>query len=113
MPHLLDVFLLYTGGNCCEAVGRYGSTPLHVAVITGVEDHLVKSLCWGPDLGASGNRGQTALHMAASDGTAGMVKLLLEAGASPHARSESGSPPAYPIYRAARSWLGRSAGVAG
>ncbi|KAL2287892.1 hypothetical protein FJTKL_04679 [Diaporthe vaccinii] len=70
------------------------------AVITGSEGRLPDALRSGPDLEASGNRGQTALHLAASYGHVGMIKMLLEAGASPHARSESGSTPA---YRAARN----------
>lgn len=100
MLHLLDVFLLHTGGRYNEAVMRAGFTPLHIAVVTGSEDNLAEVLRSDTDLEASGNRGQTALHLAASYGHVGMVKMLLEAGASPHARTESGSTPA---YRAARN----------
>jgi hypothetical protein len=42
----------------------------------------------------------TALHYAAEGGHADVIRLLLALGASPHARSSSGSTP---FYRAARS----------
>lgn len=98
MVTMFDV-LIEEGGNS-QYLYEVDYTPLQVAVIMKDKERVATILKKSPDVDARGPRRQTALHVAASGGNADMVKLLLDAGASPHVRSEAGSTP---FYRAARS----------
>ena len=91
LPKVLNVNHVFTDGNTCLAAAAKGN---QVAI--------AKLLL---DVGASvnlsvGKKMLTPLHIAAKGGCADMVALLLSAGASPHAQSDSMSTP---FYRAARS----------
>ncbi len=99
MNNLFDVLLQH--GADPELIYKRGYTPLHVAAIIGREENVAAILETGPDLEVPApGTGPTALHLAAENGHFGVVKLLLEAGASPNSRSGSGSTP---FYRAARN----------
>lgn len=97
---LVDILLpRFTNGDLDTRFER-GHTYLTIAASENQLD-LAKHLL---DTGANvdtptANQGLTALHIAAERGFEAMTTLLLSAGASPQARSNSGSTP---FYRAAR-----------
>ncbi|EXJ69600.1 uncharacterized protein A1O5_07636 [Cladophialophora psammophila CBS 110553] len=100
MSNLFDI--LIQKGADTQALSEDDYSPLAIAVISGKKD-LVATLLQSkprPDLEAQYGRGLTCLHLAAERGKEDIVHLLLEAGASPHARSVSGTTP---LYRAARA----------
>jgi hypothetical protein len=95
------VDILLRGGADVNRVFKNGLTPLQLAAAKYSQPVLRTVLQYGPRVDQkSMPRGLTALHLAAESGDATAVRILLEAGASPHERSSSGSTP---FYRAARS----------
>lgn len=95
------VDILLRGGVNVNQVFKNGLTPLQLAAAKYSQPVLRTILQYGPRVDQkSMPRGLTALHLAAEYGRTLAVRILLEAGASPHERSSSGSTP---FYRAARS----------
>ena len=94
-------YVLIQRGADPLALSMPGYDELAVTVISGHEQLVSYMLQANPtmDLEQPQARGSTYLHLAASNGSHQIVKLLLEAGASPDARSDSESTP---FYRAAR-----------
>lgn len=77
-----------------EAKDKDGRTALLWAAATGREFLATLLLTAQPsniaNIGATNNRGKTALHLAAENHRTALVKILLENGADPHARSDGG-----------------------
>jgi ankyrin repeat protein len=95
------VDILLRGGVNVNQVFKNGLTPLQLAAAKYSQPVLRTILQYGPRVDQkSMPRGLTAMHFAAEYGRTLAVRILLEAGASPHERSSSGSTP---FYRAARS----------
>jgi ankyrin repeat protein len=95
------VDILLRGGVNVNQVFKNGLTPLQLAAAKYSQPVLRTILQYGPRVDQkSMPRGLTALHLAAEYGRTLAVRILLEAGASPHERSSSGSTP---FYRAARN----------
>ena len=69
-------------------------TALHWAAVSGKENLtrqlLLRKIYPRADVHATTDRGKTALHLAAQQGHAGVVDILLDAGADPMARSDGG-----------------------
>lgn len=69
-------------------------TALHWAAVSGKENLtrqlLLRKIFPRADVHATTDRGKTALHLAAQQGHAGVVDILLDAGADPMARSDGG-----------------------
>jgi ankyrin repeat protein len=100
LVNLLDIII--QKGTDTRVMLSMGYSSLVIAVIGGHDD-IVASLLGGDatiNLEERYQRGSTYLHLAAGYGHDSIVSLLLEAGASPYALSDSGSTP---FYRAARS----------
>ena len=99
MINLFDI-IIQMGANTA-VLSDNGYSPLAIAVLSGQEDRVASLLQSQQytDIEQSYALGATCLHLAAGYGHTGIVRLLLKAGASPFARSESGSTP---FYRAAR-----------
>lgn len=102
LEHVFDLLLPHVGDINAYFVG--GWTPLTAATAARQTEMVKTILRVGaqPDLSAlCGNqKWRTALHIAAEQGLEEIAEVLLDAGASPHARSVS---LATPLYRAARS----------
>jgi len=91
LPKVLNVNHVFTDGNTCLAAAATGNQVVIAKLL----------LPLGADVNVPvGKKMLTPLHIAAERGYADMVTLLLSAGASPHAQSDSISTP---FYRAARS----------
>ena len=86
MANLIEV-LLQRGSNS-QFLHEPGFEDFPIAVITGREEDVNAILQTGPDLEAYTMGPQTPLHLAAEHGHAGVVKVLLEEGAKPHAWGE-------------------------
>lgn len=93
--HLFDILL--QRGASPEALYRKGYSDLHIAAIRGHETELARALQMQPKLKAPvpDIDGEISLHLAARYGHTGVVKLLLEAGVSPHPRVPSPHTPFY------------------
>ncbi|MDE0357057.1 MAG: ankyrin repeat domain-containing protein [Gammaproteobacteria bacterium] len=79
-----------------DARNRDGETPLHSAAERGHVDGVSLLLARGAAIDAADRWGATPLHRAAAQvgqNTAATVKMLVEAGANPDARSDSGHTP--------------------
>ncbi|RAO69914.1 uncharacterized protein BHQ10_005926 [Talaromyces amestolkiae] len=88
------VRLLLDNGAHVDERDAIGYTPLVSAAATGNETLLKLLIERGADLNARGaTRGSTAMHQAAQSGHAGIVRLLLRAGAKPDVRNLSGRTP--------------------
>ena len=83
--------LLLTGGAEIDAPAPTGASPLVVAAHSGHADFGAFLLDAGADPNASG-AGYTALHAAVLRGDGRLVEALLEHGADPNARLETGTP---------------------
>jgi uncharacterized protein len=72
---------------------REGNTPLHAAVAGRQFDTARLLLEYGSDVNAADADGWTAINIAAHEGVAELVELLLAAGADPTIPSDSGQTP--------------------
>jgi hypothetical protein len=69
------------------------STPLHLAAYYGHRDIVAELLAHKCKVNAVNMAKKTALHVAARQGSAEICKILLDAGASPHAEDADGYTP--------------------
>jgi ankyrin repeat protein len=73
--------------------GRYGATPIHIAVIRRDIEDAKCLLAAGADPNHPDLYGWTPLHFAALDDDAELVELLLKAGAKPDVANVDGERP--------------------
>ncbi len=88
------IAMLIEAGADANSPSAEGETPLMVAARTGKADAVAELLKRGADANAAeGWRKQTALMWAAAEGHAGVIPILVGAGANLHARSSGGFTP--------------------
>lgn len=75
------------------------SSPLHQAVLRGLDDCVSLLITAGADPNALDSEAQTPLHVAARKGSLGVVLALLSSGADPNLRDKRQQTP---LHRAAR-----------
>lgn len=100
-------WLISRAPELVHAAGRYGETPLHAAASYGRLKCALELLSAGADVHARDKGGRTPLHEAApyydrerddeyeftwTKGKTDMCRLLMAAGADPHALNEDGRP---------------------
>jgi ankyrin repeat protein len=94
MPDLAKIQLLVEHGANVKAATVDGTTPLMLAArlesATDVVSYLLKH---GADAGAIDRSGSDAVMIAATEGAAGNLKILLEAGASGSSQRKNGAFP--------------------
>lgn len=78
-----------------DGVDRSERSPLHHAAIDGEVESLAKCIANKMDVNLADDKGWTALHFAAQNGSAGIVRLLLTAGAGVDPRNDIGNTPLF------------------
>lgn len=92
--HVAVAKLLLANGAEVNGKGRSGRTPLHEAIRASRTEMVAFLLSKGADVNARISvGGDNALYMAAVDGRADIVKVLLQNDADPAAPSRDGWPP--------------------
>ncbi|MDL1948768.1 hypothetical protein FBQ97_03020 [Acidobacteria bacterium ACD] len=94
--HVEIARLLIDKGAKLESRNKQGFTPLKYAVAAGSEPVARALVAGGAKVDKPGtkyNKGETALHMAITQGKPEMVKVLLELKANPNARLANGDTP--------------------
>jgi ankyrin repeat protein len=81
--------LLLARGAPVDAIAKnhFGNTPLQVGLLTGQGEVARVLLAHGADVNFKQSEGVTALHEAAQLGDVGVVRMLLDAGADPNAKT--------------------------
>ncbi|KAG9398914.1 hypothetical protein AC1031_013998 [Aphanomyces cochlioides] len=99
LAHRADVDVVMNNGNTplhrAVVAGQIdvvnaGNTPLHEAVFYAMDDILQVLVARGADVNAAYQAGWTPMYMASKSGNVGIVKLLLDAGASMHSTTKDG-----------------------
>ena len=87
-----------------------GFTALMAAAKSGDEEIATLLLNGGASVASTNSQGTTALHIAAIEGDhVGVVRILLEHGASPSSKSRTGHTP---VDYATKAWKTRHCGIA-
>jgi ankyrin repeat protein len=102
MGHAGICGLLLQHGADVNAVGARGATPLMAGAVAG-DESVTSMLAKRAELDQRGKFGCTALILAASEGKAGIVKILLTEGASVEAADDAGNTAL--LHAAARGHL--------
>lgn len=95
-PALLELLLPYASPDGLQLTNNEGLTPLMLASKLGYAECVDALIAFSaPDAINFSVRGNTALHLACSEGHEDIAKTLLEAGADPNARDAKGRHPAH------------------
>ena len=85
--------MLLKAGSDVNAKGRYGFTPLHIAVSRKQREVAELLLANNADPNAKDNEGRTPLHLAVQSGQRELAELLLANKADPNERDNQGRTP--------------------